>query len=69
MIKYDKLFELLKHEGITQLKICNELHIIGSSSYTKLKRNQSVTTETLNTLCNFLHVDLFDILEYIPDDE
>ena len=69
MIKYDKLFEILKHEGITQRNLCAEQHILGNATYTKLKKNQTVTTETLNTLCNYLHVYLFDILEYIPDDE
>lgn len=69
MIKYDKLFEILKHEGITQYKLCTQEKIIGSPAFMKLKRNESVNTKTLDTLCNYLHVDLFDILEYIPDDE
>lgn len=69
MITYEKLFEILQHEGLTQYKLCTQLHIIGHATYTKLKKNQSVTTETLNTLCNYLQVDLFDIITYTPDEK
>lgn len=69
MIKYNKLFEILEHEGLTQYKLCTQLHIISHSSYMRLKNNQFVNTSVLITLCKYLGVDLFDILEYIPDDE
>ena len=40
---------------------------ISPSLITRLKRNQSVRMDTINTLCNILDCKIDDIAEYIKD--
>lgn len=57
MIKFDKLFQILKENGISRSQI------------QRLKNNQSVTTHTLNIILNILgdNFTLNDIAEFTPD--
>lgn len=64
MIIYDRLWKTLKAKGITQYKLINEYQI-SPGQLTRLHRNESVTTHTLDQLCNILECDITDILEYI----
>ena len=65
MIVYNKLWELMKEKGISQYR----LHVEGISNVTlaRLKRNESVTMETVDKLCRILECDVGDIAEYIKD--
>ena len=65
MIIYDKLWEYLKKSGVTQYRLNAEG--ISHSTLTRLKRNQPVTTETLDKLCNILSCKLEDIAEHKKD--
>ena len=38
------------------------------NTISKLKKNQCVNTDTINTLCRILNVKPGDILDYIPDE-
>lgn len=69
MIKFDKLFNTLKENGISQYSLYTK-HGISRSQLQRLKNNQSVTTHTLNTLLNILGdgFTLNDIAEFIPDE-
>lgn len=68
MIKFDKLFETLKENGISQYRLYTYYGISGSQIH-RLKSNQSVTTHTLDILLNILGegFTLDDIAEFIPD--
>ncbi len=66
MIVYDKFWEYLKKTGITQYKLITAG--ISHSTLTRLKRNQPVTTETLDKLCKLLNCRLEDIAEFKNDD-
>ena len=65
MIVYDRLWEYLKKSGVTQYRLIADG--ISHSTLTRLKRNQPVTTETLDKLCNILCCKLEDIAEYKKD--
>ncbi len=65
MIVYDRLWEYMKKANISQYKLINSG--ISHSTVTRLKRNQSVSMETVDKLCNILDCDVGDIVECIRD--
>ena len=67
MIKYDRLWKTLEKKGITKYRLTTDHHI-SKAQLSRLKHNQSVSTNTLDRLCNLLNCDLSDIAEHIPDD-
>lgn len=66
MILYDKLWLTLKTKQISQYKLLKEYHI-SSGQLDRLRKNENVSTFTLNRLCEILDCDLFDIVEYKKD--
>ena len=67
-IRYNKFFLILKERGYTSNSWLrqNGLH---TSTVSKLKKNERVNTDTINTICQLLNVQPGDIMEYVPDDE
>lgn len=63
MIVYDKLWETMKEKGISQYALIKKHHI-SPAQITRLKRNESVSTNTLNTFCEILDCNVSDIMEY-----
>lgn len=66
MIKYDKLWVTLKNHGISQYTLIKKYHI-SPGQLTRLKRNESVSTHTIDVFCNILNCNVEDIMEHIPD--
>lgn len=68
MITFDKLFQALKENGISQYSLYQK-YGISRSQIQRLKNNQSVTTHTLNIILNILgdNFTLNDIAEFTPD--
>ena len=62
MIKYDRLWEYLKKSGVTQYRLI--ISGISTSTISRLKHNQPVTTETLDKLCTILDCGLDEIVEF-----
>ncbi|MEE3481233.1 MAG: helix-turn-helix transcriptional regulator [Lachnospiraceae bacterium] len=67
MIVYDKLWETMKDRGITKYTLVAK-YGLSPSLITRLKRNQSISIHTVNTLCSILHCRVEDIMEYIEDE-
>lgn len=67
MIKYDKLWETVEKKGITKSMLTKKYNVSKAQLY-RLRYNQSVSTNTLDRLCNILECDISDIMEHIPDD-
>ena len=67
MIQYDKLWALLEQRGISKIKFKNATNI-GGNTFNSLKKNLSVTTDTLNNICMILDCNIEDIIEYIGDE-
>ncbi|MBR2555319.1 MAG: helix-turn-helix transcriptional regulator [Aeriscardovia sp.] len=67
MIVYDKLWETMKKKGVSQYKL---IRVFGVSSgqLDRLRKNEPVSTFTLNKLCEILDCDINDILEYKKKD-
>lgn len=68
MIVYDPLWKTLKKKGLSTYTLRVKFQISGSTVQ-RLRRNMSVSTNTLDDLCNLLDCPLSDIAEYIPDKE
>ncbi len=66
MIVYTKLWATMKERGISQYKLIKDYHF-SSGQLDRLRKNENVSTYTLNQLCTILHCKLEDITEYIPD--
>ena len=67
-VEYNRLFEKLKEEGITQ-KMFKEKVGIGGTTFKKLRENDSVTTNTICSICDYFQCMPDDIMEWIPDSD
>ena len=68
MISYDNLWNVMKEKGITQYTLIKKYHI-SPGQITRLKRNESVSTHTIEVFCRILDCEVGDIMKYIPDKE
>ena len=56
----------MKKKNISQYKLIHTYEI-SPSQITRLKRNESVSTNTINIFCNILDCDIADIMEFTKD--
>ncbi len=68
MIVYDPLWETLKKKGLSTYTLRVKFQISGSTVQ-RLRRNMSVSTNTLDDLCNLLDCSLSEIAKHVPDEE
>ena len=66
MMSYDNLWVVMKEKGISQYALIHQYHI-SPSQITRLKRNESVSTHTIETFCRILQCQVGDIMTYIED--
>lgn len=57
----------MKEKGLTSYALNTRYNVSKAQLY-RLKHNQSVSTNTLDKLCNILDCGVSDIMEHIPDD-
>ena len=68
MILYKiNIIETLKNAGYSSYKIRQE-KLLGQATLQKIRQNELVSWENLNTICSLLGCQPGDILEYIPDE-
>ena len=65
MISYRRLWEKLKKEKVSQYHL--QANGISNSTLTRLKRDENISTDTINKLCHILHCNVEEIMEYIED--
>ncbi len=68
MISYDNLWVIMKDRGISQYALI-KTYGISPAQITRLKRNESVSTHTIETFCKILDCQVGDIMSYLKDDE
>ncbi|MDD5908739.1 MAG: helix-turn-helix transcriptional regulator [Clostridiales bacterium] len=66
MISYERLWRTMDEKGITQYALIKK-YGISPSQITRLKRNESVSTHTIEMFCQILNCRVEDIMEYISD--
>ena len=67
MIVYTKLAQLLKERKMAWKELCNSG--IAANSPQRFSSNKTVSTETINKVCEYLKVQPSEIMEWIPDEE
>lgn len=66
MITYDNLWKTMKKKGISQYALIKEYQI-SPGQITRLKRNESVSTHTIEMFCKILHCKVEDVMQYIDE--
>lgn len=66
MISYQRLWETMRNKGVTQYALINMFHV-SPGQITRLKRNESVSTHTIDMFCRILDCRVEEIMEYIPE--
>lgn len=68
MISYNRLWVTLKKKGISQYALIKRYHI-SPGQITRLKRNKSVSTHTIEIFCRILDCRVEDVMEYIKEED
>lgn len=68
MIVYDKLWATMKERGVSQYRLIRDYRF-SNGQLDRLRKNQNISTYTINLLCKILHCRVEDILEYIEEGE
>ena len=66
MIRYDKLWETMKAKGVTQYDLTQK-HNISKSLLHRLRNNEGISMNSINTLCNILDCNIEDIATFYKD--
>ncbi len=56
----------MKRRGISQYALIKE-HGVSTGTLDALRKNRSITLNTLNDLCHILQCDVADVIRYIPE--
>ena len=67
MISYQPLWATMKNRGISQYKLIKDYHF-GTGQLDRLRKNDSVSTNTLDMLCSILDCKLEEVAVYLPDE-
>ena len=65
MISYARLWETMRHKGISQYALIHKFNV-SPGQITRMKRNESVSTHTIEMFCSILDCRVEDVMEYIP---
>ena len=66
MITFDPLWETLRRKGISQYALIKD-YGVSTGTLDALRKNRSITLNTLNDLCGLLQCGIEDIIQYHPD--
>ena len=67
-VSYNKLFDKLKENNLTQKEFKVNANISGGTMQ-KLISNDSITTNTICKICDYFHCMPDEIMEFIPDSD
>ena len=68
MIRYDKLWDVMREKGVSQYALIKTYNV-SPAQITRMKRNESVSTHTIDMFCRILDCQVGDIMEYIRDED
>lgn len=66
MIYYDKLWKTMKKQNVSQYALINK-YKISPAQITRLKRNESVSTHTIDMFCKILKCNVEDVMTFIDE--
>ena len=67
MIVFDPLWETMKRRGISQYTLIKD-YGVSTGTLDALRKNRSITLNTLNDLCRILQCPVEDIIRYVPEE-
>ena len=67
-IRYNKLWKKLIDENMMKVDLIDQAGIT-TNALAKLGKNEHVSTQVLEKVCNVLHCEIQDIMEFVPDEE
>lgn len=68
MIVYNKLMTILADRKLNKRQLSEAIGI-KANTMSALSKNRNVNMETINRICEYLHVQPSEIMEWIPDAE
>ena len=68
MIRYDNLWKVMREKGVTQYALIKKYRV-SPGQITRMKRNENVSTHTIDVFCRILDCSVGDIMEYVKDSE
>ena len=66
MIVFNRLWETMKKKGISQYALIKD-YKISTGQLDRLRKNENISSYTMNQLCRILKCRLEDIAEYVED--
>ena len=66
MMSYDKLWKVMEEKGVTQYALIKKYHV-SPGQITRMKRNESVSTHTIDMFCRILKCRVEEVMEYRED--
>jgi len=66
MFNYNPLWETMEKKNVTQYQLIKE-HNFSTGTLDALRKNQSITMNTLDTLCQILDCEANDIVKIIRE--
>ncbi len=66
MITFEPLWATLERKKISQYSLIKD-HGFSTGTLDALRKNKSVTLNTLNDLCNILQCDISDVIQFTMD--
>lgn len=67
-IRYNKLWKKLIDENMMKVDLRDQAGIT-TNALAKLGKNEHLSTQVLEKVCNVLHCEIQDIMEFVPDEE
>ena len=67
-IRYSKLWKRLIDENMMKVYLRDQAGIT-TNALAKRGKNEHVSTQVLEKVCNVLHCEIQDIMEFVPDEE
>ena len=65
-VSYKKLWHLLLDKGMTKLELAKRAEI-SRYSITKMGKDEDVSTDVLKKICDALHCQVEEIVDFIPE--
>lgn len=71
MVSFRPFRELIKQRGVSTYYLRNQCgdYNLGNKTIDRLMKDQSVSTNTLDALCQIFKCDVTDIVEILPDSQ
>lgn len=67
MITFEPLWRTMERKGISQYALIKQ-YGVSTGTLDALRKNKSITLNTLNDLCAILNCSVSDIIVYTPDE-